>query len=187
VTNPPYDPPARSVSPTDVARWWAAYAAIGAGLVHLSVVREHFDVWWAHGAFLLAAGVVQLCWGVLALARTRLLLPRSFAGVNAALVFVWLLSRTVGAPMGDQRWQVESVGLSDGLTVVLEIVVLAALAVAVRSSSRGVPSRTLTAKSSAATVALLFVGAVGVSALTVPALAASEAGEHAHHHGASHH
>ena len=162
----------------DVAQAWAAFASLGAGLVHLSVVREHAEHWWAQGAFLLIVGLLQLAWAVAALCLPRAPFRRAFSGLTMGLVLTWVVSRTAGLPFGPDAGVAEPVGVSDGLAVVLEIGVLAAL---VLSRWRGSARDPVHGRHAAAVVGLLFTGALGVSALTVPALAASDAGEHAHH------
>ena len=167
----------------DVAQVWAAFASLGAGLVHLSIVREHAEHWWAHGAFLLIAGLLQVAWAVAALALPRTPVRRLFSGITVGLIVTWVVSRTAGLPSGPDSGAAEPVGVSDLLAVVLEIGVLAALVLSRWRSSARDPVH---GRHAAAVVGLLFVGALGVSALTVPALAASEAGEHAHHGSHSH-
>lgn len=44
----------------DVARCWAGFASLGAGLVHLAVVREHLDHWLLASAFFAVVGALQL-------------------------------------------------------------------------------------------------------------------------------
>ncbi len=166
----------------DVAQAWAAFASLGAGLVHLSVVREHAEHWWAHGAFLLIAGFVQVAWAVAALCLPRAPFRRLFSVFTLGLVLTWVVSRTAGLPFGPDAGAAEPVGVSDGLAALLEIGVLAALVLSRwRGWARDLVRDPAHGRHAAAVVALLFAGALGVSALTVPALAASDAGEHAHH------
>ena len=52
-----------------MARCWAGFASLGAGLVHLAVVREHLAEWWVYGVFFAAIGTLQILWALAALAR----------------------------------------------------------------------------------------------------------------------
>jgi hypothetical protein len=47
------------------------------------------------------------------------------AVVNAAIVGVWLLSRTIGLPVGPKVWDAEAITAVDGLTTSLEVGVVA--------------------------------------------------------------
>ena len=167
----------------DVLRLWAAFALLGAGLVHLAVVPEHVEVSALHGFFFVVVGTAQLGWGVLAMARTSVPAPRALVAVQVAVVAIWAASRTVGQPVAPERWTTEPVGTADLLAVALEVVAVAATVLAARVLQA---SRQATADRTTSSRRLLAGGAAGallVSALTTPALAATEAGEHSHPHG----
>jgi hypothetical protein len=96
-----------------VIRWWAACASFGAGLIHLAVVSEHASEWWLYGVFFLVLGIVQLAWAVEVMDSDRLPVPRLFAAMNAAVVGLWLVTRTTGLPVGPEPWEAEAVGTAD--------------------------------------------------------------------------
>lgn len=78
---------------------WAGAAAAVAGAIHVGVAPEHFAGWAPAGVFLLGAGVLQLglavaLWGD----RLRSLVPVAVLG-TAALVLLYVVSRTVGLPV----------------------------------------------------------------------------------------
>jgi hypothetical protein len=167
----------------DVLRLWAAFALLGAGLVHLAVVSEHLEESALHGSFFVVVGTAQLGWGVLAMARTTVPAPRALVAVQVAIVAIWAASRTVGLPVPPERWTTEPVGTADLLAVALEAVAVTATVLAarvVRASRPATPDRTISSRRLLAGAA---AGALLVSVLTTPALAATEAGEHAHPHG----
>ena len=164
---------------SDVARCWAGFASLGAGLVHFAVVTEHLAEWWLFGAFFIGIGVLQIGWAVLALARDRMPVPRAIAALNASVVGLWVVTRTVGLPVGPDRWAPEAVGVADVVCTALQAVVVVLVLAAVRAP-REARAPHLTA---GVRLALLGVGAVAMAAVTTPALAATEAGEHAHPHG----
>jgi hypothetical protein len=163
----------------DVLRLWVAFALLGAGLVHLAVVSEHFAESVQHGLFFAVTGTVQLGWAIAAMAGSRVPAPRALVAFQVAVVAVWAASRTVGLPVPPDAWTTEPVGTADLLAIALEVVAVAATLLAVRSQ-RAVAAPTT---SSGRLLAGAAAGALLVSALTTPALAATDAGEHAHPHG----
>jgi len=174
----------------DVARCWAGFASLGAGLVHLAVVQEHLAEWWVYGVFFAVTGAAQILWGLGALARDRVPFLRLVAAGNIALVALWATTRTVGIPIGPEPWTTEAVGRADVLCVVLELATALALGAAARAQARDARSTTVsTALSTTVSttrrgmgagrfVALMFAGALVVAAVTTPALAATESGQH---------
>jgi hypothetical protein len=151
-----------------VFRWWAGFASLGAGLVHLAAVSEHVAEWWLYAVFFLVLGVVQIAWAVQAMEGDSLPVPSLFATVNAAVIGLWLVSRTIGLPVGPEPWTAEAVGAADLLCTALEAVVIVLVVLIVRrppvQESRGLtrPQRRMVA-----------IGAVGAAVVTVVALAAN--------------
>jgi hypothetical protein len=162
----------------DVARCWASFASLGAGLVHLAVVQEHLEEWWLYGVFFAAVGTAQIGWALAALARDRAPLLRTVVFGNLAVVVLWAVTRTVGLPVGPEPWAAEAAGRADVLCSLLEVAVAGALLAAARYAVQ--PAAT--GRPVVRAVTLLFAGALAVSAVTTPALAATPAGGHAHHH-----
>ncbi|AZZ54010.1 hypothetical protein [Rathayibacter festucae] len=144
-----------------VARGNAAFAGIGAGLVHLSLAAGQLDA----GTLPLAAlGVVELVWGVVVLARGRIVLPRTALAVTGITVAGFVLAIAAGL-------------LRDPLPALaagaLQLVAAAVVAATLRSQ------RTVERPVSAPRAVLgLFAGALLVSALATPALSASSEGSH---------
>lgn len=159
----------------DVARCWAGFASLGAGLVHLAVVREHLDHWVLASVFFVAVGGLQVAWGLAALARDTAPLARTAAAGSLGVLALWAVSRSTGLPFGPEAGAAEPAGRADLLAVTLHVLLVASLAVASRraTSRRPAVSRAL---------AGLAAGALTMAALTTPALAATEAGEHARPH-----
>lgn len=160
------------------ARVWAAYASLGAGLVHAAVVGEHLAEWWAAGVFFALLAAYQLGWAVACLAweRVPLLVPTVL--LTAATLALWLVSRSTGLPVGPDAWSPEAVGVPDVASGVLELVLLGSIAVAARGARSPVrPS------GAGRRLVVLGLGALLVSGVTTPALAATPAGGAAHPHG----
>jgi hypothetical protein len=167
-----------SLGRADVARCWAGFASLGAGLIHLAVVREHLDEYRVYGVFFAVLGALQVLWALAALARDSAPWWRTVAFGNLAVVALWAASRTVGLPVGPEHWEPEATGRADVLCSLLEVAVAGALLVSARLPDAVARTR----RSSGWFVAVLFAGALAVSAITTPALAATPAGGQAHQH-----
>jgi hypothetical protein len=101
-------------------------ASLGAGAIHLALTPAHLDEWWGYGAFFLALGLFQSAYGL------PLLVPRlaswfmsryALAGaiVNIAVIGLYIVTRTVGIPLGPEAGEVEGVGISDTISKFLEV------------------------------------------------------------------
>jgi hypothetical protein len=118
---------------------------VGAGLVHARLAPEHFEEWWGYGVVFVAAAFAQVILG-LGLLTDALRSPDAAphlrrwdrtmvwaaVGCNVALVVVYVVSRTVGVPVGPERGEVEPVGLLDVVTKLLEAAAILLLGVALR-------------------------------------------------------
>jgi hypothetical protein len=158
-----------------VIRWWAGFALLGAGLIHLAVVSEHVAHWWLHGVFFVVLGVVQIAWAVQALAND-LPHPRLVAAVNAGVIGLWFLTRTTGLPVGPEPWQAESLGTADLVCTGLEAVVVVLLMLTARRPH--VQASTALTK---VQLRMIAVGALATAAVTVAALTANPPSVHGHH------
>lgn len=168
------------VTVPDVARWLAALATLGAGVIHFAFAPEHLSTQTSHGVFFLAVG-----WGQLLLAaalgfgwrpaRGWLL---ATAGVNGAVAALWLLTRTAGLP-GEA---VEPVGFPDALATTLEVT---AAVVALAVAYGWLADRTVRWPSAA----VAGVPAVAVVAVVTASVVPSLGGGHSHGdaHGADGH
>jgi hypothetical protein len=184
----------RGFGRTDVARCWAGFASFGTGLVHVAVMREHLEVSVAHGVFFTVVGLTLLGWGLWALASTTVPVPRLMAGFTLGLMTLWAVSRTVGLSLDPNTARPEPVGTPDLLAVVLEIGLVLCILVAAQRPAPPTPSYDdmgyaddedprRTGAASLRVLALLAAGALAVSAVATPAMAASKAGDYAHEHG----
>ncbi|WP_353815008.1 hypothetical protein [Agromyces sp. SYSU T00266] len=164
-----------------MTRTWPMLAALGGGLVLTALAAGAGG---APQAVLAGLGVAALGWGVLSLRGGRPLAPRTVLATSVA-------SLALGGVA------VASDGLRDvpGLPLAAAAVFLAAVALSVAGAARGRRSRRGgagaaasdrapgTAAEAGRAVAGLVIGAVLVSALATPALAATEAGRSAVPHG----
>jgi hypothetical protein len=166
-----------------VARCWAGFASLGAGLIHIAVVREHLAEVPFLGVSFIVVGLAQVGWGLWALSRDSVPAPRATAVFTLGFITAWAMSRTVGLSLNPLTAVREPVGVADVLCVVLEAAVIGCVLVAMPRAAR-TPVEACQRRSTARGLALLAAGALAVSALATPAMAATAAGEHVHdHHG----
>lgn len=110
--------------------WLRAIAAIMsllAGAIHIGQVAVHLDEDWTFGAFFIAVGIIQL------LAALLLLRPRprawSWLGIagSAAVIAIWMMSRSLGLPFGAESGQAETIGMADAAASTAEAITIMAL------------------------------------------------------------
>src|SRR6516164_924732 len=105
----------------------ASLSAAAAG-IHFAVVFEHFKDYLLYGVFFLVLAWAQLIWPAVLLWRpSRLWLWLGMTG-NAAVLAVYIASRTVGLPFGPDLHHPEPVGALDVMSCVLEFALIAGCA-----------------------------------------------------------
>jgi hypothetical protein len=167
-----------AITQRTAARVVLAAAAVGAGAIHLVFAPEHFAEYLPLGIGFLIAGVLQLIWAVGLVARDSRRWLVAGGVLSLAFAGVYLMSRTVGLPLGPEAFEAEPFGLSDVICCALELPVgIAALLLARRPGALG---RRLGLRWAAA----LAVGLALVGSASATALAAS--GSHEHRHGDDH-
>jgi hypothetical protein len=150
----------------------AALLSAGAAAVHFAVIRTHFDEWWGYGVFFVVSGLAQLAWSLLVVARpSRGLFWLGVAG-NAAIVALWIVTRTVGTLIGPAATDPESVGFADVTATVFEALLVVGGLLVVR---RGIPKwRTLRAGTwivgllTLFSTALALVSVMGAATSVIP-------------------
>jgi hypothetical protein len=101
-----------------------ASLSAAAAAIHFAVVFEHFRDYLLYGVFFLVLGWAQLIWPAVLLWRpSRLWLWLGIAG-NAAVLAVYVASRTVGLPFGPDLHQPEQAGGLDVMSCVLEFALI---------------------------------------------------------------
>ena len=145
----------------------AASAAAGSALIHFAVAPEHFAEWWGLGLFFVVCGQVQIGWALL-LGRLR---GRRMLAVGATgsvfLLVLWALSRTAGLPFGPDPGLPEPVSLPDLVSVLLELVTVAACMWALVAPARLQKGAGFSAR------LLVPVAAIGLTALALAAVGAA--------------
>jgi hypothetical protein len=109
---------------TCVIAYSVASAAVGAAAIHYAVVAEHLGEWWGFGLFFVASAVAQLVWAVVIVASpSRALIWAGVVG-NAAIVVLWIVTRTVGTLVGPEPATPEPIGLADSVATAFEIAIV---------------------------------------------------------------
>lgn len=145
-----------------------AAAAAGAGAIHLAFAPEHLAEYRPLGIGFLVAGLLQIGWGLAVTVRdsSRLLLVGGIGSL--AVVGVYLMSRTVGLPLGPEAFEPEAFGISDLLCCALELPVGLA-GVALSRHPAALSSRLSMRRAAALAAGIVLVGAASATALTAPA------------------
>jgi hypothetical protein len=94
-----------------------------AGAIHAVAATDHFGEHWSHGSVLLAIAVAQLGWGAWAYAAPSRATFRTGIGLAGGVAVLWLVSRTVGLPVGPETWQPEAAGVADVAATALEALI----------------------------------------------------------------
>lgn len=95
-TTNPVDPS----SGMGVARAIAALGSLGAAAIHFAAAPNHYAEWWPAGVFFVLLGVLQGGWAVAALVSASRVVFGAGLVINLGAVATWVLSRTVGVPVG---------------------------------------------------------------------------------------
>jgi MYXO-CTERM domain-containing protein len=148
--------------------WWLrpalALLSVGAAVIHFVVIPGHWDEYWGQVLFFVVAAVAQLLWAVwIIVAPSRLIYLAGAAG-NAAIVVMWIVTRTAGVPAGPGAGEAEAVEFADTLATVFEVILVVGALLLARAPSRRVPQ----VARSALTPTLLL--ACVVAALTAASL-----------------
>ncbi len=149
--------------------WFVAALLAGAGAIHLAMAPTHVGLDTAEGVGFLAAGWVQLALAAAVLVRPSKPVLLAVAGTSAAFLAVWVVSRTVGLPIGSHAGEAESVALVDGATAALEVAALLVAVALLSGTTRRVGRLAWPAA----------VGVVGALVLTTAAIASPSARDHA--------
>lgn len=114
-------------APRDPTLTVAAGLAAGAGIIHIKAGIDHAPHWWAFGVFFGVLAYAQLGWAYIAhRGRTNARLLKAALNVSLAVTAIWLVSRTVGMPVGPWAWEREPVAIADTVAT-LDQLALAAL------------------------------------------------------------
>jgi hypothetical protein len=151
-----------------------AAAALGAGAIHLAYAPEHLQEYLPLGIGFVAAGVLQIGWALFIALRDSVRWLLAGGVLSLAFIGVYLLSRTIGLPLGPEAFQPEPFGVGDLICCALELPVgVAGIVLARRSSA--LRSRMSFRWAGAVLASLVLVGTGSTAALAA-------SGEHSHDH-----
>lgn len=115
----------------------AAILSFVAGGLHLLAGPEHLEEWWAYGLFFFVAAAAQAAYGLVLFTQGiegwggwRVVRANVYlAGIvgTLAIIALWVLSRTLGVPVGPEANEPERFGVLDGASKIVEIVLVAVL------------------------------------------------------------
>src|SRR5262245_59713455 len=167
-------PGSRAAWPIPAVNGALAVTSLATAGIHFAVMGEHFREYAAYGVFFSLVAWFQALWAIgVVVAPTRPMLTVGLA-VNAAVVVIWIVSRTAGLPIGPEPGTAEPAAFLDVLSTILEIgivVVTAILLVRGRRAASPEGSRS----------GLLAVGGLALVLVLLTTMAvASEGDEHAH-------
>lgn len=115
-----------------------------AASIHLWVTPEHFGEWWGYGTFMLGAFLAQAIYAAFLLVWPRWpLLLLAGVGGNLAIVGMWVVSRTVGIPVGPEAGEVEGMGALDVISTATEVGLVVVLVGLLNLYRRGRVAHTL--------------------------------------------
>jgi hypothetical protein len=105
-----------------------ALASTAAAVIHIIAAGDHHHLEHTHvAAFFIALAAAQIAWaGYVAVSRRRDVLVLGL-GMNASVIAVWLVSRTVGIPLVPGLGEREPVGALDATSTLLEVAIVAGL------------------------------------------------------------
>jgi hypothetical protein len=107
-----------------VSAYCLAVISIATAIIHFDVAGPHFQDYWLYGVFMLVTAWLQLLWAIAAVVRPSRLLLYGGAILNAGVVAVYIVTRTVGDIVGPGANSAEAAGFGDVLCTVLEAIVV---------------------------------------------------------------
>ena len=134
-----------------ITRSWIAFAAVGAGLIHLALV---ISAPLLSGVLLAGIGIAEFAWGVLVMFDERFLVPRVAVVAALAPVALWIVS------LGVQAFRPAPLAIA----TLFELLIAIAIAVSLRRGRSATQPRTRSF------VIGLLAGALVIGALTAIAL-----------------
>ena len=114
----------------------AALLTLGTAAIHFAVAPEHFEMYFVYGVFFIGLGITQAALAVAIMyAPQRSLFIAATLG-TAAVIALYLTSRTVGLPIGPVPWRPERVGFPDVAATLMEVVALIQFLILIRRPRR---------------------------------------------------
>jgi hypothetical protein len=132
-----------------------------AALIHVQAAGWHVHEYLPFAASFALLAVAQLGWGVAVYRRpaSRRIL---WAGLwmSVAVAALWLASRTVGLPVGPERWSAEPIGAADVIATADEVVLAVLVGLRLASRAPGSPARVAPALGMVTALALVSLSSL---------------------------
>jgi hypothetical protein len=160
-------------------------ALAGSSIVHATVVGEHLGEWAPAGLFFFGLVLLESAFGVLAVLAWSRVVALLVLASSLATVAIWVVSRTVGMPIGPADFRIpEPVAAPDLVCGALELAAAAVCAYSLAPRPASAGSSPLGSRVVSLVVAGLVV--VAVAAATVVGVAPALTGGSGHHaHGSA--
>jgi hypothetical protein len=88
------------------------------------VVPEHLEETALFGFFFILAAAFEIAWAMAVLFRTAVIVYTIGALANSATIGIWLLSRTIGLPIGPEPWMPEPMQSLDVAATSMELLLV---------------------------------------------------------------
>jgi hypothetical protein len=131
-----------------------ALCSAAAATIHFAVVPPHWDEYVPFAVLFAVTGAFQFLWAAAVLVRPVRGVLLVGAVVNLGVAAAWVVSRTVGLPIGPEAWTPEPVGVADVAATVFEVAIGAGSAVLLSSTGRRLEARTTRVAAQLAAVAI---------------------------------
>jgi hypothetical protein len=141
-----------------------ALCSAAAATIHFAVIPPHWDEYVPFAVLFGVTGVFQLLWAAAVLVRPGRAVLLAGAVVNLGVAAAWVLSRSVGMPIGPEAWTPEAVGFADIAATVFELAVAAGAVALLSSAGRQLEVRTtrVTAQLAAIAIAITLFAALAL-------------------------
>lgn len=168
-------PRSRATWPIPTVYSALAVVSLATAGIHFAVMGDHFQEYVGFGIFFAVVAWFQSLWALAVVVSPTRSVLLTGAVVNALVVVVWLVSRTIGLPIGPDPGIAEPAAFLDVLSTVLEVVIVASIATVL---VRGEPGRA----APRAGRGLALVGGLALVLVLLTTVAVASMSEEAHGH-----
>jgi hypothetical protein len=134
-----------------------ALISAGAGLVHFVVIREHLEEALLFGLFFIGLSAFQFAWAMAVVLRRQAFLLWVALAVNLVTIVIWVVSRTVGLPIGPETGEAIEPGFGDAVATAFEVLLVTGIPLLLSSKPDRGPLRLSVATTMVSLIALLIV------------------------------
>ncbi|MEK6918411.1 MAG: hypothetical protein AABW73_00040 [Nanoarchaeota archaeon] len=123
-----------------------ATLSIATGLIHATYIRAHFAEWYLYGWFFITAAMLQIIYGIILIigARGKKRIKRKTIMTyywtaiigNILIITLYIITRTIGIPLGPQAGVAEGVGVIDIISKILEVGIIIYTAILIKETNR---------------------------------------------------